>query len=159
MNNDIPALALSVRQPWAWAIIHAGKDVENRGQMAIRYMKLGRSGGIAIHAAKGMTRDEYDNAREFMAKIGVACPPAADLVRGAIIGTVEIDGVTSKSASPWFFGPRAIRILNPRAVDPIYLSGALGLFNWRDAPRIAPPQAAKWMQLKPSAPQREELFR
>lgn len=22
--------ALSVRQPWAWAIVHAGKDVENR---------------------------------------------------------------------------------------------------------------------------------
>ena len=21
---------LSIRQPWAWAIIHAGKDIENR---------------------------------------------------------------------------------------------------------------------------------
>lgn len=159
MNNDIPALALSVRQPWAWAIIHAGKDVENRSAMAIRHMRLGQSGGIAIHAAKGMTRDEYERARLFMLALQVSCPPAADLVRGAIIGTVEIDGVTSRSASPWFFGPRAIRILNPRAVDPIYLSGALGLFNWRDAPRIAPPQAAKWMLLTPSAPQREELFK
>lgn len=27
---DLPELALSVRQPWAWAIIHAGKDIENR---------------------------------------------------------------------------------------------------------------------------------
>ncbi len=25
-----PMLALSIRQPWAWAVIHAGKDVENR---------------------------------------------------------------------------------------------------------------------------------
>ena len=23
-------LAVSIRQPWAWAVIHAGKDVENR---------------------------------------------------------------------------------------------------------------------------------
>ena len=22
--------ALSIRQPWAWAILHAGKDIENR---------------------------------------------------------------------------------------------------------------------------------
>ena len=26
--TDLPELALSVRQPWAWAIIYAGKDIE-----------------------------------------------------------------------------------------------------------------------------------
>ena len=30
-----PSVALSVRQPWAWAIIHGGKDVENRTKYAI----------------------------------------------------------------------------------------------------------------------------
>ncbi len=36
-----PMLALSIRQPWAWAIIHAGKDVENRSEnMAHRAEKL-----------------------------------------------------------------------------------------------------------------------
>jgi hypothetical protein len=23
--------ALTIRQPWAWAVVYAGKDVENRG--------------------------------------------------------------------------------------------------------------------------------
>ena len=26
----LPRLALSIRQPWAWAIINAGKDIEYR---------------------------------------------------------------------------------------------------------------------------------
>jgi hypothetical protein len=38
--------ALSVRQPWAWAIIYALKNVENRG-WPIHYR-----GDILIHAAK-----------------------------------------------------------------------------------------------------------
>lgn len=33
--NDIPRLALSVRQPWPWAILHAGKDIENRSWQAV----------------------------------------------------------------------------------------------------------------------------
>ena len=24
-------IALTIRQPWAWAILHASKDIENRG--------------------------------------------------------------------------------------------------------------------------------
>lgn len=27
---DLPEFALSIRQPWAWAIVYAGKDIENR---------------------------------------------------------------------------------------------------------------------------------
>ena len=30
MPSTLPTLALSVRQPWAWAILHARKDRENR---------------------------------------------------------------------------------------------------------------------------------
>jgi len=28
--NDLPVKALSIRQPWVWAILNAGKRVENR---------------------------------------------------------------------------------------------------------------------------------
>ncbi|MQA14935.1 MAG: ASCH domain-containing protein [Pseudonocardiaceae bacterium] len=38
--------ALSIRQPWAWAILHAGKDVENRS-WPIRHRER-----LVIHAAK-----------------------------------------------------------------------------------------------------------
>ncbi len=29
-------LAISIRQPWAWAVIRAGKDVENRTEGAAK---------------------------------------------------------------------------------------------------------------------------
>lgn len=83
---DLPRLALSVRQPWAWAIIHAGKDIENRSWQAVNH-GLRVRGRIAIHAAKGLARREYERASEFMASIGVTCPPAADLLRGGIVGS------------------------------------------------------------------------
>lgn len=46
--------AITVRQPWAWAIIHAGKDIENRS------WKTKTRGRVAIHAASGMTHAEYE---------------------------------------------------------------------------------------------------
>lgn len=39
---------LTVRQPWAWAIIHGGKDVENR----TRNIAGDYRGPVAIHAGK-----------------------------------------------------------------------------------------------------------
>jgi hypothetical protein len=53
MSNIYPVWALSVRQPWAWAIIDSTKDVENRSPAAIRNMPqlVGRT--IAIHASSG----------------------------------------------------------------------------------------------------------
>lgn len=147
---DLPSIAISVRQPWAWAIIHAGKNIENRGPVALRHMGLNKDSRttLAIHAAQGMTRDEYEDARETMAKIGVTCPAPADLVRGAIIGAVRVEGVVTKSASPWFFGPRGIVMTEPRAVEPIRCAGALGLFRWREARPIDLPPTPRWMAPK-----------
>ncbi|MCC7374294.1 MAG: hypothetical protein IT581_06545 [Verrucomicrobiales bacterium] len=47
-----PTLAISVRQPSAWMIIHAGKDIENRT------WRTKFRGRVLVHAAKGMTDDE-----------------------------------------------------------------------------------------------------
>ena len=47
--------ALSIRQPWAWAILHAGKDIENRDWKGYGG-KLGRDkgfrGDVLIHASQ-----------------------------------------------------------------------------------------------------------
>jgi hypothetical protein len=145
---ELPEIALSIRQPWAWAVIHAGKDIENRGPSAIRY--LNHAGRICVHAASGMTRAEYDVAAAFMASIGVKCPPPAELPRGAIIGTVEVTTIVIESNSPWFFGPCGLVLINPAACDVLAATGALGFFNWR---KIQPHananlqvrSAAKWM--------------
>lgn len=144
--EGVPTIALSVRQPWAWALIFGGKDIENRSEAAIRHgmrAQIGRR--IAIHASKGMTRDEFDSARDFMSSIGVCCPAAADLLRGGIIGSVAVTSVVDTHTSKWFFGPRGICISQPEALAFIGASGELGMFQW--CPNFAEPDTpAKWMR-------------
>ena len=140
----MPVKALSIRQPWAWAVIFAGKDIENRSWQAINH-GLAVRGPIAVHAAKGMTKSEYEGAASFMASIGVECPPAADLWRGAVIGTVEVVDVVRESASPWFFGPRGLVLRNPQSFCPSPVLGALGYFNWQSRRSDSFPEPARWM--------------
>lgn len=141
--GEIPERALSVRQPWAWAIIHAGKDIENRSWQAVNH-GLKRRGPIAVHAAKGITQWEYASTVRFMDDIGVVCPPAHELVRGGIIGSVSVDDVVTESDSPWFMGPRGLVLSNPRECKPVPSRGVLGYFKWaNDLDALAEP--AKWM--------------
>ncbi len=154
MSGFLPGHALSVRQPWAWAIVHGGKDVENRTKLAITKGGIAAAVGrkIAIHAAKGMTRDEYEHARDFMVGIGVECPRPDVLVRGAIIGSVYVTGIAKDGGSPWFFGPWALELERPEAVDPIAVPGSLGLFFWEQRAKRgdAAAEPLPWMRAWPN---------
>ena len=95
-----------------------------------------------------MTRQEYNSASEFMASLGVTCPPASDLVRGAIIGTVDIIGSVTKRMRPttskWFVGQFGLVLRDPEPLaNPIPVSGQIGFFKWQEGGKIQPP--AKWM--------------
>lgn len=152
MDANLPRLALSVRQPWAWAIIHGGKNIENRDwrepNPGLRFR-----GPVAIHASTGMTRDEYEEARDFMAGIGVTCPAPADLARGGIIGRVIVQDAIRirdvpgdpKWLSPWFFGPLGLVLREPLAANFIPAKGALGFFEWTAGDPAMTPQPARWM--------------
>lgn len=140
--SHLPELALCVRQPWAWAIIHARKDIENRSPKAVRYMT--HRGRICIAASKTMTQDEYRSAQEFMGRFGLVCPKAADLVRGGIIGTVEVVGMVSESTSPWWMGPRGLVLRSPAACQPIPSVGQLGFYKWAPSGEGIQ-QAQPWM--------------
>lgn len=66
--------AITIQQPWAWAICHAGKRIENRawhnapGLLAQARRLVGQR--IAIHAAKGMgKRSEFHAAAERVIEI------------------------------------------------------------------------------------------
>lgn len=146
--NDLPEIALSVRQPWAWAIMCAGKDVENRSWQAVN-RGLQHRGRIAIHAAKGMTKAEYEEARDFIDRQGFCCPDPCALPRGGIVGSVEVVDVVSKSDSRWFFGPRGLVLRNPQPCYLIPAVGALGYFRWTKAGPEVVPQPARWMLPKP----------
>ena len=43
--------AISIRPPWAWAVVHAGKDVENRSATAPRQFKSAVGQRVLIHAS------------------------------------------------------------------------------------------------------------
>lgn len=137
--QDLPDKALSVRQPWAWAIIHAGKRLENRTAHAISLGGM-KPGFICIHASKGMTREEYEDGKDFIERarseisFGFAItnvPRPDELIRGAIIGVVRVTGIAKESDSPWWIGPRALILDNTKAVDPIPVGGDLGYFDWK----------------------------
>lgn len=135
---NLPTMAISIRQPWAWAIIHAGKDIENR-DWPTRFR-----GPVCIHAAKGMTRAEYEDASHFIRGF-CSVPSPERLERGGIVGTAEIVGCVTQSESPWFFGCYGFVLRNVVPVDFIPARGALGFFDWRQN-IIAPKAAAPAMQ-------------
>jgi hypothetical protein len=129
--------AITVRQPWAWAIINAGKDIENRNwNTRIR-------GRVAIHAAQGMTREEYERGCKYIKRIRpkVKIPRYEDLERGEIIGTVEIVDCVQDYASPWFFGEYGFVLSRPKKLpEPIPCKGAL---NFWDVPKDIEPLIKK----------------
>lgn len=124
--GDLPAKALSIRQPWAWAIIHAGKDLENRN------WRTQFRGPVCIHAAKGMTRREMHQALDFMETIGAAIPSIMPTLLGGIIGVAEVVDCVDASDSPWFMGRYGFVLRDARPVDFIPVKGALGFFDWRN---------------------------
>ena len=146
--TTLPEFALSVRQPWAWAIIHAGKNIENRSwsaRIAALLTALAFRGRVCIHASKGMTQDEYDSVEFIERTSGIKAPRPHELRRGGIIGTVEISDVVRKSHSPWFFGSVGLVLANPQPVDFIPCTGALGYFKWQPKPEASAEPPARWM--------------
>jgi hypothetical protein len=148
MHDDLPEFALSVRQPWAWAIIHGGKDIENRNYAPL-CMAARKAGRLAIHAALGMSPAEYDDAQRYMRErnIGAGLPPFDALVRGYIIGSVDVIGCITKSnrdahewhRNPWYQGNYGIVLANPQPCKPIPVKGQLGIYRWQVNTDPAPP--------------------
>jgi hypothetical protein len=125
--TDLPKMALSIRQPWAWAILHAGKDIENRS------WRTDYRGPFCIHASAGMTKREY---LEFEGVYGLdhrwTIPEPGDLSRGGIVGTAQIVDCVPRHASPWFFGRWGFVLDDVQPVALIPVKGCLGFFDWRD---------------------------
>ena len=143
--TSLPRLALSVRQPSAWAIIHGGKDIENRTEGSVRAGKM-TTGRICIHAAIGLKASEYEWSVFKMAKTRTRVPPPDQLVRRAIIGTVEVVEFVTQSDSPWYGGKGGLVLRDPEPVEAIPCAGALGYFEWRAEGEFAPvlPWMARW---------------
>lgn len=146
--------ALSIRQPWAWALLHANKTVENRDWPRCDYR-----GPLLLHASKGCTRDEYacacESIQAMRADAGLEPLDVPELIeqpRGALVGIARIvrvdrhpevgvkphrghDGVVREL--DWARGYRGFRIAGAlglqlgdiRELPPIPWRGALGFFG------------------------------
>lgn len=119
---------LSVRQPWAWLIVHAGKDIENR-TWPTRFR-----GRVLIHASKGMTRQEYEDAMNWVVlnsrlPLDFHEPKMDELLRGGIIGETEIVDCVTQSTSPWFMGEYGFVLRNSKPLPFEPCKGALGFFK------------------------------
>jgi hypothetical protein len=83
-----------------------------------------------VHASKGMTRVEYERAAASMAKIGVRCPTSDELQFGGIIGSVLVVEIVTQHRSPWFGGPHALVLADPRPQQRFRPArGQVGLFS------------------------------
>ena len=116
--------ALSIQQPWAWAIIYAGKNIENRPR------RTSHRGTFAVHASLQPRRDWKQWYPQRARKV----PPIEEWALGAVIGFVDLDGVVEDHRSKWFGGDNFGYILtNPRPLrTPIFCKGTLGFW---DVPR------------------------
>lgn len=137
--------ALTVRQPWAWAIIHGGKDVENRS----RNLAGSYRGPVAIHAALVEDEAAYDDPM-----IVQALGEQADswyllerMATGAFLGIVDLVDVheayperhafgnnwqAACCSSPWGQSDAGVHLVraNPRPLpEPIPARGRLGLWT------------------------------
>ena len=98
--------ALSIQQPWAWAILHAGKDWENRN-WGTNYR-----GPLAIHAGKTVDHDGYD----YLARHGFHAP--RNLPTGGVMGICDLVDCRRINAPDglWLFGPWGWELANPKSI-------------------------------------------
>jgi hypothetical protein len=78
--------AVSIHQPWAWAILHAGKNVENRT------WRTHHRGALLIHAARSRRSYDRQEAALWPRLYGVELPAWEELMTGAILSVVDVVG-------------------------------------------------------------------
>ena len=147
----LPSVALSVYAPWAFAILHLGKTIENRSLRGANRNGFPRRflGEFWIHASlwpggsqrplnanqQHELKDEFQSA---FARSGhtkesfrVVTLGEVDAMRGHIVGRATVTGYVEQSDSPWYAaGSLGIVLANPVALArPVAASGALGW--WR----------------------------
>jgi hypothetical protein len=91
--------ALSIRQPWAWLVVHGHKDIENRD------WSTPFRGQLLVHAGLTMTRAYYDQITEELGNASMqpagGLPSYEDLPRGGLVGWTRIIDCVEHSTSKW----------------------------------------------------------
>jgi len=140
--NDFPTHALTFHAPWAWAVVHGVKTVENR-KWATRHR-----GPIFVHAGRSFESDV--SARELLNRWGAKPPP--EFARGMIIGTVDIVDVVpldeylrkfhnQPHLHEMSIGPWCWVLANPQICEPVRHAG-----NFQLWPVSLPPERFRFVE-------------
>lgn len=134
--------ALTIKQPWLWAITDSTRRVENRTWKPPLHMVGQR---IALHSSARVEQGEMVACRRICLD---PLPHTTDLVTGAIIATAVIAGYVivddekrishqfyytsnyEPRTDPWFFGPVGWLLTSvQKLAEPIPCKGALRLWE------------------------------
>lgn len=115
--------AISLRQPWPWAIFYAGKPVENRcWPLPKKY--LGKQ--VLIHASKQIDKEAVTH----LLQLGFDVPEKLDT--DGIVGYLRFIGCERDNPSEWAEPGLYHWIIDPDSVKPLPfypLPGKLSFFN------------------------------
>lgn len=106
--------ALTIQQPWAYAILRLGKDIENRA------WRTNHRGLLLIHAGRTVDTDaavelDIDTDR---------------LPRAAIVGAVTLRDISRDRDSSWALpGHWHWQLCDPVSIDPVPCRGSLRPFT------------------------------
>lgn len=121
--------ALSIRQPYAFAITMGFKPVENR-DWPTRYR-----GAVLIHAGK---KEETDDVELVLRQIADQTNSALSTLErgynshrflGGIVGAATISDCVTAMNNSWFFGPYGFVMTEAKWCAPVPCKGALGFFD------------------------------
>lgn len=123
--------ALSINQPWAWAIVYGGKRIENRK------WKTSFRGDFWIHAGLRYDKEgeEWIDTHFPELEIRTYLPNGkrseeAPFKMGGIIAKATMVDCVDRSESPWFFGPYGFVLENVRDISTyIPCRGMLNFFK------------------------------
>jgi hypothetical protein len=132
--------ALSIRQPWAWLIVHGHKPVENRDWCTTW------RGPLLVHAGASVVKRDF---REAVAQVqdlfDIAVPELDALPRGGIVGMATLHGCVQEMDSPWFTGPHGLLLRDARPLPFVPWKGVLGFFHVPASEAgVAPEIAGGW---------------
>ena len=111
--------ALSIKQPWAWAIINCKKNIENRS------WKTNFRGKFLIHAPLKIDKNGYNK----LIKMGIKLPEIKKLKTGGIIGQAEIIDCVDNHRSKWFTGKYGFILKNSKKLKFFNEKGQLNFFE------------------------------
>lgn len=118
---NLPDIALSIRQPWAWLIAYGYKPIENRDWLTTF------RGWFLIHAAKTFDTAGYEWVRLHFPDIPLPLPALFE--KGGIVGLAQLVDCVEEHDSPWFFGEYGFLLANAQPLPYLGYKGQLGFFR------------------------------